>query len=41
MYKTPKIETMPVKPTGVICGSLAGPQNVGVNDNPVNNVEIF
>ena len=41
MYKTPQTETVPVKPTGVICGSPQGPQNVEVNENKVNNVEIF
>lgn len=38
MYKTPQTESVPVKPTGVICSS---PETVTVNSNAVNNVEIF
>lgn len=41
MYKTPQTETMPVKQTGVLCGSPEGQQNVTVDNNAVNNVEIF
>ena len=38
MYKTPKTESVPVEPTGMICGS---PETVTVDNNAVNNVEIF
>ena len=41
MYKTPQTETMPVTPTGIICSSSQGTQNVEVNNTNVNNVEIF
>lgn len=41
MYKKPESETVPVEPVGVICSSPEGPRNVEVNDEKVNNVEIF
>lgn len=40
MYKKPKIETMPVKPTEIICSSNKQ-QNVGVSYTSLYDTEIY